>query len=394
MRILGIDFARSLAIFFAMLAHVFVEAGAHQYLSPDISRVLGVVFQLATPIFVLLFGTMLELAYYPKWQSGQQRQITARLIKRAIQCWILYAISIFSLVLVDEGYSLKFAVACILFMGNSPYTEILKFYAVALLVAPLLLWARARFGLVPLVILAVCVQAAWPLFNALPDVQHDLGFSLKFARVVKFFSGFGSPQLAGPSIIHGLGLVIFGQCIGWFIARSRVYQTIPKPGQPGKPVGFSDNIPKAAIFFLILTVIGALIAPKWVLDGLADMSLRMNSHFIYFAAGTLSAVAVTMAFIWALDARPGTRSPIWYKLSFFGRTSMFTFAWGNILLYLIDYRPDNAAGAFITAAALMATICLMSFAFDALMRNSQQARSLLEMINRPLDLLAQRLVQR
>ncbi|MDB6454792.1 OpgC domain-containing protein [Falsirhodobacter sp. 20TX0035] len=381
-RILGIDAMRSMAILLAMGSHVYSETGVGRYLTPEVSIPLRVLMQTATPIFVLLLGTMLELVYYPRWISGQKALVTSRLFKRALQCWILYALSIFCLFLVDDGYSLKFSISCLLFMGNSPYTEILKFYAFILALAPLLLWVRERVELWPLVAFALAYQLAWPLLHDLPDVRTDLGFPRQVARIVKFLTGFGSSHLAGPSVLHGLTLVIGGLCLGRFIAAGR-----RGPTDEERAAAFGRRISLALLPLVAMSVTALLTAPDWVFRGLSNMSLRMNSHVIYFAAGALAALCLTLAFIWIVDVRAPGRASMWRGLSFFGRTSMFTFAWGNMLLYLVDHRPTTEVGAFGMAALLLATICLMSLLFDLIMRHSDSARTLLAVVNRPLDRL-------
>ncbi|MGZ3216259.1 hypothetical protein [Paracoccus sp. T5] len=215
MRIIGLDAARSLAIVLAMSSHVYVEAGLQPHVPDQLSQIMRLAFQIATPTFILLFGTMLEVIYQPRWTStAARRQVAGHLVSRALQCWALYAISIFALFLSHDQYSLRFSIGTMLFMGNSPYTEILKFYAVVLALASVLLWLRARLGLWPLVVAALAYHAAWPLLTALPDAHHDLGAPLAVGRLIMFATGFGGLQLAGPSILHGLTLVVAGQCLG------------------------------------------------------------------------------------------------------------------------------------------------------------------------------------
>jgi hypothetical protein len=146
-------------------------------------------------------------------------------------------------------------------------------------------------------------------------------------------------------------------------------------------------VPAFAVAFVLISA-GCLMAPSWVFRGLSNMSLRMDSHVIYFAAGTLSAFCLTLAMIWIADLWTPGRSAMWSRLSFFGRTSMFTFAWGNMLLYLVDYHPSGPSATLAMAALLLAAICLMSFVFDLIMRRSDSARAMLEAVNRPLDWLA------
>lgn len=387
MRVIGIDVVRSAAVFFAMFSHIYAEVGLGHYMSSDVALPLRVVLQTATPIFVLLFGTMLEMVYFPKWMAGNRQLVTSRLLKRALQCWILYALSIFCLFLVDDGYSWKFSISCLIFMGNSPYTEILKFYAVALLLTPLLLRLRERVGLAPLVVLALGYQAAWPFLHALPDAYDDLGLPLQIARLIKFLTGFGNRSLMGPSVLHGLTLVIFGLCLGRFIAQGLAVGANGQATAATRSASFARRIAAALAVSLMVTLVGALSVPDAVFRGLANMSLRLNSSVIYFAAGTLSALSLTLALIWIADVWAPIRSTTWQLVSFFGRTSMFTFAWGNMLLYLLDYTPPDAVTAYAMAALLLATICLMSFTFDRALRRSPRAGEMLKWVNRPLDRL-------
>lgn len=327
MRIIGLDITRSLAILLAMSSHIYADAGLADYIPSNISLPLRFMFQISTPIFVLLFGTMLEVAYFPRFSSGKMHAVTARLFLRALQCWLLYALSIFTLFIVDDGYSLAFSISCLLFMGNSPYTEILKFYTVALAIAPILLWLRGRVGLAPLVTVAIGYQVAWPIFHALPDAQSELGLPLQAARFIKFLTGFGSPNLAGPSVLHGLTLVVAGQAFGRIIVGSRD----GKAGQASIPLtssAFNRRISNLLILSLGIIIIGALILPHEAFSGLAAMSLRMSSHPLYFAAGAAFAIFTSLAFILIVDVKKIAADSLWRELSFFGRTSMFTFSWG------------------------------------------------------------------
>lgn len=149
-RIVGIDLTRSVAIFFAMLSHVWVVTAMDHFWSSLPADLLRALMALATPIFILLFGTMLEIIYRPKFVPGEQGLVAMRLFSRAIQCWLLYCLSVIALYLVPDGYSLKFSIATMMLLGVTPFTDILKFYAVVLFLAPILLLLRNRTGLLPL----------------------------------------------------------------------------------------------------------------------------------------------------------------------------------------------------------------------------------------------------
>lgn len=391
MRIVGLDAARSLAILLAMSSHVYADVGLGAHIPSEMALPLRIMFQVATPVFILLFGAMLEIVYLPRFTSESKISISSRLVFRALQCWLLYAVSIFTLFIFDDGYSLAFSISCLLFMGNSPYTEILKFYAVALAVAPLLLWIRVRIGLVPLILVAATYQAAWPILHSLPDARHDLGMPLQVARFLKFVTGFGSPQLAGPSVLHGLTLVIAGQAFGNAVLGRR-YKPMDRQGLALDSSNFGRRIFMLLISTIGLASMGAFIIPHEVFVGLANMSLRMNSHVLYFVIGAVSAVLVSLAFIWIIDVRKMVSSRFWFMLSFFGRTSMFTFAWGNIMLYMVNYYPAGKGDTYTLAFLLVAAICLMSFVFDFVMRHSEITRTAIAAMNKPLDDLARLLL--
>jgi hypothetical protein len=389
MRIIGLDAARSLAIVLAMSSHVFADVGLYAHMSEPLTRVAGFAFQIATPTFILLFGTMLEVVYRPRWTTRQARHgVAMRLLSRAFQCWVLYALTILTLALTDDGYSVPYSTATILFMGNSPYTEILKFYAIVLAIAPILLWIRARTGLLPLAVAALACHAAWPLLSGLPDVQNDLGAPTPVASLMQFLTGFGDLPLAGPSVLHGLTLVIAGQCLGRYLTgRSPAGSTDPLADP-----GFGRRVRALLVGGAGVALIGGLFVSVDVIDGLADGSLRRDSNPLYFATGILSATLMTLFFVWMIDIQKVGSIGAWSQATFFGRTSMFTFAWGNVLLYLVAPQPTDVTGAVGWTAALLAALCVMSLGFDRAARRSTTVATTLTQLRRPADWLAERLL--
>lgn len=390
MRIVGVDAARSIAIAMAMTSHIWVETDMNGYLSQNVSQVLHFLFQIATPTFVMLFGTMLEIVYCPRWADpASRRGVAVRLVSRALQCWVLYVISIFALFLVDDDYSLLFSISTMLFMGNSPYTEILKFYAVVLALAPILLWLRNRWGLLPLAAASLLWQAAWLWLDALPDAQHDLGLSLHAARIVKFVTGFGDVPLAGPSVMHGLTLIVAGLCLGAFLVGGK--------GGFGSDVVADASFERRVTGLLATATLAAgagfLAMPQGTFAALGDMSLRMRSNPLYFVAGAVMATWVTALCIWLADILKLGGMAGWYQMTFFGRTSMFTFAWGNILLYLVQPEPQTSGQAILWATLLLMAICATSLFFDRAVQKSQFVAFTLKSTKRITDRMAQHLIR-
>ncbi|MFT5932383.1 MAG: hypothetical protein ACI93G_001471, partial [Hyphomonas sp.] len=86
MRYLGIDLARSVAIFFVIIGHALTAAN----LRTEAGAVLGslsLFLAASAPVFFCLFGTMLQLVYARKFAAGHGVVITQRLWSRALQCW-------------------------------------------------------------------------------------------------------------------------------------------------------------------------------------------------------------------------------------------------------------------------------------------------------------------
>ena len=359
-RIVGIDITRSVAIFFAMLSHVWVVTAMDHFWSGPSADLLRALMALATPIFILLFGTMLEIIYRPKFVPGEQGLVAMRLFSRALQCWLLYCLSVVALYLVPDGYSLKFSIATMMLLGVTPFTDILKFYAVVLFLAPILLLLRNRTGLLPLLFAAVAVHAAHPILRGLPS-PIDFQMSMYAERVVTFLFGIGNAKLGGPSILHGLSLIIGGMAFGRLIAGDRAARSET-----------TGSIAKRASFLLVASTLalalGALLSRDSSLAELGDMSLRMDSDPLYFAAGLCGAIALTSLAVLTTQGLSDEGKKKLEKLVFFGRTSLFTFAFGNMILYAWPDTPDTLGSAILHAVLMSVVIIGLSYLFYREMR--------------------------
>jgi hypothetical protein len=352
-RIIGIDVARSCAIFLAMGSHVWVVSNAGDFFHGGYVDALKLLMALATPTFIVLFGTMLEVVYLPRFDVTKRSVLVGRLWSRAIQCWLLYSLSIVVLFLVQSEYSFFFSLSTIIMLGVTPFTDILKFYAIALAVAPLLLWARNRFGLTPLLAIAVAVHLLHPVLRSLPS-PVDVGLPTEADRLAMFLFGIGGAKLGGPSVLHGMTLVIFGMALGRILLGART-------GDPGSLVR------RAWIVLLgagIPLVAGALFVDIETRKGLGNMAMRMDSHPLYFMAGILGAYAVTAATVLVTQRTTDRSAGFWRSMTFFGRTSLFTFAFGNMLLYCIQFEPATPGQSALLGLLLMTAITLLSFCFD------------------------------
>lgn len=365
-RIIGLDVCRSLAILTVMISHSITEAGVFGHYAPDNSatNTIRMLIQIAPPIFIILFGSMLEIVYRPQVEAGEGRSVTARLLTRALQCYLLYLVRLVAMLaagLNTVGYTLR----CALMMGITPYTDILKFYALALAFAPALLFLRNRFGLTVLVAVSVAVHFAYPLLSHI-IIPGDSEVARYANPVIGFLIGGDQIYVGGPSVLHAMSFVVWGLLIGRIVVIL-TQETIPRQ-QALNAIG-------ALLLMLVASIITMeafwnLSAPLDTVIHLADMSIRNHNEPIYFAFGLAGALLAIIACLVLYDAN-GFR--FGRSLTFAGRTSLFTFSFGNSLLYLAPPLSLNTSGAWLYALLLFALICLQSYAFYALQTSSSES---------------------
>lgn len=352
-RISGIDICRSVAILFAMVNHTFAEFGV--VWDHESFLWLKFAFAAATPIFVSLFGAMLELVYVPRFRGGQAEKATGRLLNRAAQCYVLYVITVVALVAVGK-YSLRFATRTVLLAGMTPYTDILKFYAVVLLLAPLLIRLRIRFSLMALLAFSVFVQLAYPIFKSLPQPELILGRDY-LGPIAGFLYGGGHSGVGAPSLLHGLTFVIGGMLIGVAF---------------GKLLSGDARERRAALLTLgglmllcVITVYGFWSGLHQVLQATAEAGYRNDNHPFYYALGFALTIAAASICFYLFDIR----NYRWADgVTFIGKTSLFTFAFGNIILYLQPFSESfsPARHQLLVVSACIGLIILQSWLFAKL----------------------------
>lgn len=359
-RITGIDICRSLAIFLAIVTHVFAEFHINW---PDQSFLwLKFAFSAATPIFICLFGAMLELVYVPRYQGGGARAANGRLLNRAAQCYILYVVSIIALVVAGK-YSLGFAARTMLLAGATPYTDILKFYAVALFLAPLIIWARLRFGLFVMLAAGILVHVAYPLLKSIPSPDAVFGRDY-LGPIVGFLYGGGHSGVGAPSLLHGLTLVVAGMFIG--SAASKVLW--------GQDSERSQGLLRLGGLFTIsaLTASAFWTDTNYVLKATDYAIFRNDNHPFYYAMGLVQTIVWMSACLYLFDVK----NYRWADgVRFIGRTSLFTFAFGNMVLYLQFFGPTSFHEQVFAAAACTAVIFLQSWIFFRLSARKERQGS-------------------
>lgn len=345
MRYLGIDLARSVAVFCVIVGHALDAANIAEG-GVGIAALrffLGV----SPPVFFCLFGCMLQLVYTRRYAAGRKFETVQRLLTRAVQCWALYVLTCAAMCLA-AGLSFTYFVRCALFLGDTPYTDILKFYAALLVAAPLLVAISVRIGLWPLILFCLLVQAAFPLISQIPPLQGFPGLETLSAFV------YGGEYVGhtGPSVIHGLGFVVFGMVLG------RVWQARPGREFLLSGPGWGMRAVFAAMIVATLT---------WVIAGGHNLFvpeertiLRNENHPLYLLFGCTAAIAFVELFSFIRRAAGIRAKSAWMV---FGDTSLFTFCYGSIILYAVMLQDPAAPPDPVLAIWSTAAVVALCFAY-------------------------------
>ena len=346
-RISGVDICRSLAIALAMLSHVLINFSIG-WEGPSLgwSRFA---MQMAPPIFIVLFGSMLEIAYVRKVAKGDSTKVFRRLMLRAGQCYVLYCISILALVAAGH-YSLLYGFRCMLLMGVTPFTDILKFYTLALFLAPLVIALRVRFGLWSMLFGAITIQALYPAIQLirLEEPASDKDYAGPF---VAYLYGGSYADVGGPSVLQGMTFVFAGVIVGRCIKGILSDEVRQRRKSWGWLAMLFIPAAAACMFFWTDT--------QSVLANVASLTYRNDNHPFYFALGTISTIIAVLASVYLFDK---LRIRALDGVLFFGATSLFTFSFGNMLLYLQPWGMQETQSLAL-AAGFACLIWLQSLAF-------------------------------
>lgn len=353
-RIVGVDLVRSVAIFGAMGSHALHSAGAFADNDSAGMTVARLAMGVSTPVFICLFGSMLEIVYRPRLSANGPKLTTQKLLSRALQCYVLYILALFLRVALGD-FSVGYALRCALLIGVTPYSDILKFYALVLTGAPLLLWiATRRFGLLALCIGAFAIHALHPLLPLIsvpsPEVlgNNFLNFAAGF-----FYGGGVGP--GGPSLVHGVTLVIYGIVVG------KLALLLLEADQRSR---WTARLGFLGCFSTLLGL--AVLQWPWGMDinvpvqRLIDMTYRNGNYPIYFLIGSACSTIMVWVSLEVYDIYELTWGR---RLSFIGSSSLFTFSFGNMLV-VASPRPNlDPTTAIMYGLALLAAVFTLTWLF-------------------------------
>ncbi len=353
-KILALDIARTIAIILAMLNHSLIATNVWRDFFEQKPHIAFVV-RLATPMFIILFGALLEVVYRKRADRDGLQSVTARLFERALLCWLLYVLTLAPLLWMGK-ISLTSAVFGALLAGKIPLSDILRYYTILFFLSPLILYARLRWGLALLLIATTTLLLLHPLVVRLPAPPPNFAHYGP-ARLADLMLGLGD-AVAGPSVLHSLFFVAVGLLIGWLLSEDRS----------------SDIKVRRAVtwrFLLLGTALccGALATfymgpEKVTAETAAGMVLRNANHPFYFFCGALGTTIII-----ALCRSVRQEGPAIDRATFLGRRSLFTFSAGNAFLIFMtrDYGPSISHRLWLSGLFFLIVVGLAAL-YDILMQ--------------------------
>jgi len=275
-RILYLDRFRFLVVSLAILSHVLSK---HAVMETDLehgARFAVLLTRAATPSLLIILGIMVQIVYAPRFLT-EPALTSRRILYRAQQCYGAFLIIILVKFLTGQENALH-AVQAALFLKRISNGTIFQLYALLLPATIGLLWLHRRTGPAGLVIVAALVWIASPMISAIDTMPHwrlrDFGTILV---------GFGNSW--GPSVYHGLSLVVFGMLAGAVISRAQNQQ-----GWQHSAVGAAVLIAGATAFVADeVSQIGLRSFAAGIVD---SGTYRWNNDIQYYAFGILAAVAL------------------------------------------------------------------------------------------------------
>lgn len=313
-RLAFIDAARTYAVLLVLLAHALNATGTFARIGAE-SLLIQQFTRMATPLFVFIFGFMIEFVYVRKAMHLGPAAVRPRLFARSLHCYCAYALTSLSSA-VGGHKTYGDVLASLVFFNNSRFGNILRVYAVLLLAVPWLIKLRIRFGPVFLLLaLNVVLLSSAVLVTAKSFSFGPLDYPLNI------LCGIG-PVTGGPSIWHSLSFLLAGMYVATGLQEM-------------------DNAPlpafRTASAFLLITVslLGLILiddAPGTAWHKFVDFSYRSRNMAGYYIIGILCSTTVMLLFAMFL----GTRAvPFPFSVLLpLGHSSLFAYTFGNILLNL------------------------------------------------------------
>ncbi len=245
--------------------------------------------------------------YFEKIDEKGFKYVRDKLWERALKCYVYYLFSCAVWVFFSD-FSLLYFFRLGLLLSGTPFTDILKFYAIVLFVSPYLLklLRSERY-----------ILLAFIIFTPHMLTFYELLPSLSFLPYGEYISAMlygGSDIIAGPSVLHSLFFVF----IGILLAKNFDGDSL-----------FRSNSLILAIFVFLLSL---LLYLEVSLKELASMELRNKNSLEYFIYGSIT--SITIIELSLFTAKYVSRCYLQPFLTL-SKSSLILFCYGNSFLYVI-----------------------------------------------------------
>lgn len=317
--------ARAVAIGLTMVAHVVFKFELWR----EVAWTL-VPTAMATPLLLVVFGLVLARKFAGQPEGRSWRHVIGRLWPLAITFYLAVVITVVTQIITSE-LSVRESLRVLVFNNFGQYAGIWMDYTWMVLVSPLLVVPVERWRGAGVTLLLLVPWLAWPWLDAMPPLGYFWGFLL------------GVGGVTGPSVLHGTTFVLFGYLLGAGRERRGYWAVAGAMALGG-----------AAI--LGLHVMNT--SYRWVWLGIAFQDYRAHSDPVYISFGILGALAVLG--LTHVAMRWPRRFAVRDLFLSFGRNSLFTYLFGNVILcFTPTYRYTLQEGIifgaiFITVLALIA----------------------------------------
>lgn len=357
-RAVYVDRARGSVIAIVLFSHAMnaVEGWATE--APNgLWGILALVIRTGTPTFFVVFGIAVEIVHVQKWRNGLKTKVRHALLRRALQCYVGFAIVALAAMLGGLT-SVSEMLAGFVLAVEVPNGTVLSFYALALVACLLLIPLRLKIGALPTLMLTV---AWWPIASMLEGLltsPSDAPFAL--ARVLGVGDG------VGPSVAHGLSLVAGGMVLGQLVKELM-------EGSITRRV----VIEVAAVLgtaTAATTMLAAQLSLQGIFTGYTDLSaFRQTNHWGYFTIGFILATGILACAYFVVEKCGLTLSR---KPGPFGSSSLLAFGGGNAILNLVASKVSatTAMESLLESTAFVAAIWLVIKADRKFRPNSARHR--------------------
>lgn len=345
-RLTFIDIARTYAIFLALLAHLFIAIGVFKQLGSN-SLLIKQFTRTATPMFVFMFGFMIEFVYVKRAERFGLHAVHRRLFIRSFQCYFAYALTSFAAVL--GGYTAADVFFnSLLFLKNSRFGNILATYSIMLLLTPIIIRLRLKFGIKFLYGVLVALLVSYAYIHQWQSINYGI-----LNQPLNVLLGIGTHRF-GPSVYGAFSFALAGMIVA---------SCFTKPIPENNAVNISLVIGSLAA---ILSVLGLILIHEdfkqaWIY--FSDFTYRGANAPGYYIIGTLGSLLTITIFYFTVGSKTPIK-PVQFILPV-GTSSLISYTTGNLFLNLFGLQV-KAMNPFVTTVFFFVGVVLITRYIDRL----------------------------